>query len=205
MFTVSAAVFYSILVTNLMTSIVTGQDHTCDDPTITVCSQLYKDIESALTKDEENLFRIRRAFFHSPTAAPVLLRVIYNVTFGDNLTTAVASEKISLCSNQNLQNSTIEFNETVMTLGWTSSGVFTMFHPAVLSVMQVQSPFAFLRIIQQTLDEQKSPEADTFLWDGSYDLPPLHLNMHIASLTCLPSKGMFDSVLEDLNTLVSQK
>ena len=70
-----------------------------------------------------------------------------------------------------------------------------MFHPAVLSVMQVQSPFAFLRIMHWTLLDQRSPETDTFLWDGSYDLPTVHLNLHITSLICLPSQKVFMSVL----------
>ena len=176
---------------------------TCDELATSECSQLYKDIEGALTNDEGNLFRIRRAFFHSPTASPVLLKVVYNITYAENFVVAVASTKVLPCSNQiSLRNSTIEFSQTEMTMGWTSSGVYTMFHPMVLSVMQVQSPFAFLRIIYLTLPDQRSPEADTFLWDGSYDLPTLYLNIYITSLTCIPSQEMFESVLKDLNELV---
>ena len=191
------------LILALTTSIVPGTCLICDDPTdltTGVCGLLSKDVERALLKDEGNLFRIRRAFFHSPTASPVLLKVVYNVTYGENFTMAVAS-KVPPCFSQHL-NSTIELNQTNITLGWTSSGVYTMFHPAVLSVMQVQTPFAFLRIIHRTLIDQRSPQADTFLWDGSYDLPTLHLNLHITSLTCVPSQEMFESVLMDLNTLV---
>lgn len=173
----------------------------CDELTTSECSQLYKDIERALTDDEGNLFRIRRAFFHSPTASPVLLRVVYNVTYAENFVAAATSTEIPSCSNQ-MTDSTIEFNQTEITMGWTSSGVYTMFHPTVLSVMQVQSPFTFLRIIYLTLPDQRSPETDTFLWDGSYDLPTLYLNIHITILICIPSLEMFESVLKDLNELV---
>ena len=194
-------IVYFFVILALGASIIPGSSPICGDPT-DVCGQLSKDIERALLKDEGNLFRIRRAFFHSPTASPVLLKVVYNVTYGENFTLAVASEEIPSCSSQILQNSTIELNQTDITLGWTSSGVYTMFHPTVLSVMQVQSPFAFLRIIHLTMIDQRSLEADTFLWDGSKDLPTLHLNLHITSLTCIPSQEMFESVLMDLNTLV---
>ena len=193
----------SFVIFALTMSIVLGSSLICDDHTdltTGVCGQLSKDVERALLKDEGNLFRIRRAFFHSPTASPVLLKVVYNVTYGENLTMAV--EEIPFCFSQILQNSTIDLSKTDITLGWTSSGVYTMFHPTVLSVMQVQSPFAFLRIIHLTLIDQRGPEAESFLWDGSYNLPTLHLNLHITSLTCVPSQAMFESVLMDLNTLV---
>ena len=183
--------------------IVPGGSLKCDDSvdlTTGICGLLSKDLERALVNDEGNLFRIRRAFFHSPTVSLVLLKVIYNVTYAENFTMAIASDsEISACSNLN---STIRLNQTSITLGWTSSGVYTIFHPAVLSVMQVQSPFALLRIIHRTLLDQRSPEADTFLWDGSYDLPTVHLNLHITTLTCLPSQEVFMSVLKDLNTMV---
>jgi hypothetical protein len=167
-----------------------------------MCGQLSKDLERALTNDEGNLFRIRRAFFHSPTASLVLLKVIYNVTYAENFTLEETSEETPACSNLHSNSTRIVLNQTSITLGWTSSGVYTIFHPAVLSVMQVQSPFALLRIMLRTLPDQRSPEADTFLWDGSYNLPTLYLNLHVTSLTCLPSQGVFISVLKDLNTMV---
>ena len=199
----STSVSFVIFV--LVVSIILGNTLECDDPvdlTTGVCGQLSKDLDRALVKDEGNLFRIRRAFFHSPTASPVLLKAVYNITYGGNFTLAAVSEEIIPCFNQHLQNSTIGLNQTSITLGWTSSGVYTMFHPTVLSLMQVQSPFTFLRIIHRTLLDQRSPEADTFLWDGSYDLPTVHLNLHITTLTCLPSRKVFMSVIKDLNTMV---
>ena len=184
--------FVSFMILGLATSILPGSSLSCDDPDdlkTGICGQLSKDLERALVNDEGNLFRIRRAFFHSPTASSVLLKVVYNVTYGDNFTMAVGLEEIPPCFNQLIQtDSTIELNQTTKTLGRTSSGVYTMFHPAVLSVMQLQSPFAFLRVIHTTLTHQRSPEADTFLWNGSYDLPTLYLNLHITSMICVLSK-----------------
>ena len=190
-----------------VTSIISGSSLNCDDPeelTTGICGQLSKELERALVSDEGNLFRVRRAFFHSPTASPVLLKVVYNITYSESLILAITSEEVFPClaSSQHLNQSTIVLNQTNITMGWTSSGVYTTFHPAVLSLMQVQSPFAFLRIMHQTLPDQRSPEAETFLWDGSYDLPTVHLNLHITSLTCLPSQEVFILVLKDLNTMV---
>ena len=78
----------------------------------------------------------------------------------------------------------------------------TVFHPTVLNMAQAQIPLAVLRLIHKTLN-QRGPEADAFLWDGSYDLPTLHLSVHITSLSCVPSEDLFESVLKDFNTLVS--
>ena len=193
--------FVSFIIFALAASILPGDSLNCDDPddlTTGICGQLSKDLERALVRDEGNLFRIRRAFFHSLTASLVLLKVVYNVTYAENVTL----EEIPVCSNRHLNSTMMGLNQTSITLGWTSSGVYTIFHPAVLSVMQVQSPFALLRVIHLTLPDQRSPEADTFLWDGSYNLPTLYLNLHITSLTCLPSQEVFMSVLKDLNTMV---
>ena len=176
----------------------------CDGPsevTTILCNDILNDIERALLADESNLFRMRRAFFHSPTASPVLIKVVYNLTFSNNLTIAADKNEISHCSSSQV-NSTIDFRQQNITYGWTSSGVYTAFHPIVLNMMQAHTPFAVLRIIHKTLD-QRGPEADTFLWDGSYDLPSLHLNTHFTSISCAPSKDLFHSVLKDFNTLVS--
>ena len=101
----------------------------CDDPSdrsIGTCAQLSKDLERALLQDEGNLFRIRRAFFHSPTASLVLLKVVYNITYDENITVAVAADEVPHCSSPTL-NSTIELKQRNITYGWSSSGVYTMF------------------------------------------------------------------------------
>ena len=174
-------------------------DHVYSATSVNTCAdRLFKDLERVLRSDEGNLLNIRRTFFHSPAASPVLLKVIYNIIYEENFTMAVSSEEIPPCSSLILQNPTIDLNQTEFIMGWTSSGVYTMFHPTVLSVMQVQTPFAFLRIIHRTLPDQRSPEADSFLWDGSYDLPTLHLNLRISTLSCVPSQEIFETMLKDI-------
>ena len=188
----------------LIASTLTASCLVCDDPvevTTGACAKILKNLEKALLLDEGNLFRLRRAFFHSPTADPVLLKVVYNITYAENITTAFAGNETQLCSTSAV-NSSIEFQQQNVTLGWTSTGVYTVFHPTVLNMMQTQLPFSILRTVHKLM-HQRSPKADTFLWDGSYDLPTLHLNMHIASLPCIPSQDLFQLVLMDFNTLVS--
>ena len=169
-----------------------------------VCTDIFKEVERAVLEDDTNLSRMRRAFFHSPTATPVLLKVVYNVSYAENITTTIAVDSNQLTKCHGLDgDSTIQLKQDNFTYGWTSSGVYTVFHPIVLSMMQWHTPFVILKIIQVTLG-QSGPEADTFLWDGSYELPTLHLDVHLSSLPCVPSKETFESVLMELNTLVSK-
>ena len=215
------------------------------------CARLSKDLERALLADEGNLFRMRKAFFYSPTASPVLLKVVYNISYGENV---ISDKKLPCCSNtsftwdkstrehQSCKNvslvpegsgknitfdtpdyfnsstvkntsicipkeaincsNSIELQQRSYVYGWTSTGVYVVFHPIVLTMMQAQIPLAALRIVHKTLIGHRSPEADTFLWDGSYDLPILYLNLHVTSLSCIPTEELFTSVLKDLNTLV---
>ena len=227
--TVSFLIFTSTVFTS-------GNCLLCDDSSevnAATCATLSKDVENALLGDEGNLFRMRKSFYYSPTASPVLLKVIYNVTFGENFTkegpccyTSFIHEEISeklyseSCGNKTVTNSTvdtttmcmldminkcsnsIEFKQENYTYGWTSTGVYVVFHPIVLTMMQAQIPLAALRIVHRTYTNQKGPEADTFLWDGSYDLPTLYLNLHFTSLSCTPTEDLFTSVLKDFNTLV---
>ena len=177
-----------------------GSCFACNDLNSRTCAQLSKELERAFVTDEGNLFRLRGVFRNSPTAAPVLLKVLYNITFAENFTDSVAAEEVPNCYSPTL-NSSIELTQRNITLGWTSSGVYVVFHPTLLSMMQIQSPFALLRIFHLTLN-QRSPEADSFLWDGSYDLPTVQLNLYITSLSCVPSYDVFESLLIEMNTLV---
>ena len=78
-------------------------------PTTNTCAQLSKDLEKAVLQDEGNLYRMRRAFFYSPTAAPVLLKVVYNVSFSDNITEMVSCcGDTSCCGMNSLPNLTAE-------------------------------------------------------------------------------------------------
>ena len=78
---------------------------------------------------------------------------------------------------------------------------FTVFDPLTLNFMQSQLPFAVMRACYYLMTKD-SPEARTFLWNGNENLPTLYLNLQIP-LPCIPSTGIFESVLMDLTSMVS--
>ena len=185
-----------------------------DDVTNT-CGQLSRDLENSLLQDQGNLFRLRRTFFHSPTASPVLLKVVYLLSYTYNISLRAAKEEIPYCLiltsdgeylPSNLNNSALPPNQTEssFTFGWTSTGIYTVIHPAVLNFVQVQTAFSVLRLFHWMQQQSfYSPEADAFFWTGIFQLPTLYLNLNIQELSCIPSQALIKSVLEDLNTLVS--
>ena len=179
----------------------------CDDSDevlADVCYKLFRQVEDALVQDKGNKYRLRKAFFYAPNANPVLMKVIYNVSFSENVTEDVQLQPNYCTSDTDV----ISVNGTsFFEFGWTSSGVFTVFHPLTINFMQMQVPFALMKIMFNffKLNEptESGPEAQTFLWDGSYELPTLHINLHFTSLVCLPSVEHFTSILSDFNSLVS--
>ena len=170
----------------------------CDDSNLVlakVCYELFKTMEQSLYDDGGNLYRLRRAYFYAPNANPILLRVEYNITISN-----LENSSLPICTEDAI---TI-INQTRFTAGWTSSGVFTIFDPMTINFMQMQLPFAVMRLCYTTM-KKDSPEANAFLWDGSYDLPTLHLNLRIDqdNLSCIPSNDTFESILMDLTSMVN--
>jgi hypothetical protein len=183
-------------------------DNSEDEIIADACYKLDEQIEYALVQDKGNLYRLRKAFFYAPNAHPVLLRVIYNVTFAVN---ATLQEQAGYCTNDtNLTGNELPINNTQpinIILGWTSTGVFTVFHPLTINFMQLQVPFVLMTVFYHVFNaihpEGSGPEADSFLWKGGHHLPTLRLNLHFTNLTCNPSEDLFNSVLSDFNSLVS--
>ena len=180
-------------------------DNSTDEKITEACYKLDEQIEYALLQDKGNLYRLRKAFFYAPNAHPVLLKVIYKLSFAEN-----ATQQASHCTDDtpNADDDILSVSETI--LGWTSSGVFTVFHPLTLNFMQIQVPFVLMKIFYVVYTffhpEGNGPEAATFLWDGApgSDFPTLRLNLHFTNLTCIPSTNMFISALSDFNSLVSK-
>ena len=52
------------------------------------CYKHFQEFEDALYEDKGNTYRLRKAFFYAPNAHPVLMKVIYNITFATNDTMA---------------------------------------------------------------------------------------------------------------------
>ena len=199
-------IIMALVIGFLLASIVSQGLSVCDDSIneamADVCYKLDQQVEDALLQDKGNLYRLRKAFFYAPNAHPVLLRVIYNLSYAENVT-----QEDAYCTSSTNANNQISLNKTSIVLGWTSSGVFTVFHPLTINFMQIQVPFVLMKIFYSMFEmfhpNESGPEADTFLWDGSYDLPTLHLNLYFTYLPCIPSADIFNSILRDFNSLVS--
>ena len=164
-----------------------------------ICYEVFRELSTALASDKGNLYRMKQAFFYAPSADPVLIQVKYNITYGDNIT----EEWLDYCENVDNVTALI-INQTEIVRGWTLRGVYHVINPLILNKMQMVLPFVILRLINQGWSSMSgSPEVDTFLWDGSYDLPTLRVNLTITSLPCIPSEEVFNCTLEELNALVS--
>ena len=188
----------------ISTAMVCGSsvcDHT-DLHSAKTCQKIFKVLEQALIWDETNLYYLRKMFFYAPNANPVFFQVNYNISFGDNIT----EDLLPYCGGADNSTMIDIYNETEIIHGWTSSGVYLIINPWTLNKMQMSLPFMILRGIHKKYQESDigSPEVDAFLWDGSYDLPTLYLNLHITAFPCIPSTDVFKSTLEDVTTYVSK-
>ena len=200
------SIIMALVICFLLASLISQGLSVCDDSTneaiSDVCYKLDQQVEDVLLQDKGNLYRLRKAFFYAPNAHPVLLRVIYNLSYAKN-----ATQEDAYCTNSTNADNQISLNKSKIVLGWTSSGVFTVFHPLTINFMQIQVPFVLMKIFYSLFKiihpNESGPEADTFLWDGSYDLPTLHLNLYFTSLPCIPNTDTFNTVLRDFNSLVS--
>ena len=181
------------------------------------CHEILQGLENALIIDKGNLYRLKKVFFYAPNADPVLLRVEYNITFAENITEYV----LPYCriNSQDMSNHSklMKLNQTTIIHGWTSKGLYRWIEPLHLSRIQMTLPFQILRLTCQ--DQQmalppwirrgvminETPEMKAFLWDGSYNLSSLLINLHITSLPCIPPEEIFRSTVEELTTFVSYR
>ena len=195
--------YKSLFIVIFLVSLFTNGNCICDDSNdwenAHIWSELFSSLSQALTEDKGNQYRMKKAFYYAPNADPVLIQVNYNISYGDNVT----EDLLPYCGNNITNNETaISINQTQITRGWTSRGLYYIINPQTLNKMQMALPFAILRLINR-LSDNRSPEVDAFLWDGSYDLPTLSINLFITSLPCIPSEDIFNSTLGDLTAYVS--
>lgn len=172
----------------------------CEDPDDSeICFEILQSLQEALTQDKGNFYRSRKAFFYAPNADPVLLRVQYNIIFAEN----ISEDVMPNCTTKDNSSVSISLNQTKIIRGWTSRGLYLWIEPLLLNHVQMLLPFLILRTIRRLEFVKSNPEMDAFLWDGSYDLPTLIIDLNITSLPCIPSEKIFNSTIEDLTVLVS--
>ena len=178
----------------------------CDDPNVPnaqTCHTLFRTLESSLLNNGSNVYKLRKLLSLSPEL-PELVNVTYYLEFNstDSCNTSDDFGGLAICTCNTL--STAFINQTYLDIretiarryGWTSIGVYTLIHPALLNLLQIQLPFAVMR-----LHVNKFP----FLWNGRNQLPSisLHLSIPTDGLMCIPSDSQVDGVMKSLTSLVS--
>ena len=196
-------VFLLLLIITLPLGTLEQNSCACKKPddwqTANICYEVFNELSRALLSNKANLYRMKQAFFYAPSADPVLVQVNYTISYGDNIT----EDQLQYCESVTNETAIIT-NQSEIILGWTSRGVYYVVSPSLLNNMQMVLPYAILRFINQRLrSTYGSPEVDTFLWDGSYELPTLRINLTITSLPCIPSVEVFNCTLKELNAYVS--
>lgn len=174
-------------------------DCTCDDSNsidAQVCENLFRLFENALLNNGSNLYKLRKLFLH--TSPPELVNVTYYLEFNNN---GLSEEcACSAGDNDSLMNQNRKLfsdsGKISFRYGWTTIGVYSLIHPALLNQLQVQLPFAIMR--------QVVAEGYPFLWNGYNQLSSttLHLYMANSNFTCLPYNSQVDGVMKALTSLV---
>ena len=151
--------------------------------------------------DGSNLYNLRRLFY-PPTSGtrPVLA----NITYYMQLSPATAEESAKFTSSDNQMcecqeqkpKATKPISTGVFRYGWTTVGIYTFIHPALLNQLQVQLPFTVMKLA--------TPQRVPFLWDGYNQLPSadIHLNVSTDNLMCLPDLSEMDNTMKTLTSLV---
>lgn len=178
-----------------------------------IYGELFDIIETAILERKDNLYRLQKAFFYAPNADPVLLKIVYKLFFqvGENIT--LSNESYCNETSGKDDNMTyLDFNSTntsVLTYGWTRSGIYAFIHPSLLNWMQLQLPLVLIRFVRDQIKDDligdESLITQVFLWDTSNELPSVYLDivLDIEKLPCLPSDQILDKVFQDITALVS--
>ena len=184
-------------------------DNTCDSSADTgnalMCESLFKTFENALLSNGSNLYKLKKLFHANP---PELASISYyleldsNNSYIDDFEGSGTSGELPLClcSGSSIFNQTIYmYDNTTIRLhyGWTTIGVYTFIHPALLNQLQIQLPFIIMRFVVTN--------GFPFLWDGHNQLPSTNLHLFIPTnkLSCIPCNSQLDGVMKTLTSLVS--
>ena len=173
----------------------------CDSDTAThdaqTCVDYFSIVETALLSNGSNIYKLRELLLKDPTE---LLNITYYLQFINNGSSTPNELPVCSCSADDTSDLAVFRNTTgtvVLRYGWTSIGVYSYIHPALLNQLQIQLPFYVLR----TIVNNNHP----FLWNGYSQLPSVHLylSIPITDLTCRPCTDQLDGLIKRLTSLVS--
>ena len=145
--------------------------------TALVCNMLYQQMENALLGDQENLYRLRQAFFPSTQAEPVVLGVTFSLRL-DNVS--------ELCVGAT--DSNVNSLQVSQRFFWTSSAVFSALNPRILDLLLPEILYLLNPITNSYYDTT---------------VTGLLISLDIDSLSCTPSSRQIEDALMDLTAMVS--
>ena len=159
------------------------------------CEILFRTFEDALLANGSNLYNLRRLFYPPSSQLPELANITYHV----KLSSAASGGSAELPYECNESVDVSYLSDAGIRYGWTTIGIYTFIHPALLNQLQVQLPFAIMKI-----NMESNTTADPFLWDGYSLLPSadIHLNILSDNLTCPPPMSQVDEILRTVTSLV---
>ena len=157
------------------------------------CETLFRAFEDALLANGSNLFNLRRLFYPPSSQLPELANITYYVKLGS----VAMSGELKCDESVNLS-----YLDTGVRYGWTTIGIYTFIHPALLNQLQVQLPFAIMKIYGE---KDTLTGIEPFLWDGFSRLPSAEIYLNILSaenVTCAPPFSQVDEILRTITSLV---
>ena len=120
----------------------------CDSDTAThdvqTCVDYFNIVETALLSNGSNIFKLRELLLKDPTE---LLNITYYLQFivdtPDEVSSTPNELPVCSCSADDTSNLNVFRNTTgtvILRYGWTSIGVYSYIHPALLNQLQIQLP-----------------------------------------------------------------
>ena len=201
---------FLLLYTNSCFAIDSTCDSSADTGNALTCESLFKTFENALLSNGSNLYKLKKLFHVNP---PELASISYyleldsnwsNNSYIDDFEGSGTSGELPLCScaGSSILNQSIYMYDNatiILRYGWTTIGVYTFIHPALLNQLQIQLPFTIMREV--IIDEIP------FLWNGHNQLPSTNLHLFISTnnLSCIPCNSQLDGVMKTITSLVSSK
>ena len=159
------------------------------------CETLFRAFEDALLANGSNLYNLRRLFYPPSSQLPELANITYYVKLGS----AASGESAEAPYNGCEESVDVSYLDTGIRYGWTTIGIYTFIHPALLNQLQVQLPFAIMKI---NMRSNTMPDIEPFLWDGYSHLPSAGIHLNVLNLTCPPPLTQVDKILKTITSLV---
>lgn len=172
-----------------------SEEDSCDLAIASNCENLINLFKQSLLSSGGIIFKIRNLLVPSSGVFPELAQITYRLKFVNN------SERSTMrvCPCLDIGTKIVNITSTkplVYKFGWTTIGLYTYIHPALLNQLQLQLPMMLMSV--------GGASNVPFLWDGCNQLPSVTIDLSIPldNLTCVPSLTEVDAALEILTSQV---